>query len=255
MNDTERVLMNIAIEASGSCHDKMVSLTGGWKLRTIFGRPAAQFLPTEMCDILEMPLEVGDIVRCETNRSHDFSISKFVGTNSESGGAWGSTEYLCQKIGSEELCRVHNERLSVLRFMPKDLLYVGKEKQIHDWCRKAFNRRYNPDADHHKKRCGGVDVKDGTAIVWSRAHIFYASKRLESEGEPVVELHAQPRKFVVEWNKKTRLKDIVQQMRDQGFALDYEYATEEPTEGMGGCCKMTRKDVVDALESSGVNMR
>lgn len=249
MKDRERILMNIAIATSGSCHDAMTPLQNGWRIRTSFGQPAPQFLPLDLCNILEIPLEEGDIVRCETNRNHPWSISQFVRINSENGGGFGSKEYLCREIGGDKICRISNERLSVLRFISKPLLYSGKEKQIYDWGQKAFMKRYNPDADRYK-RCGGVNVKPDEVIIHSRAHIF-AQERTEGEKT----LYAQPRKFVVPWDKKTRLKDIVAAMREQGFAKDYEYGEEEPTEGMGGCCKMTKASVTKALEDSGIQMK
>jgi len=245
MNDTERILLNIAIETSGSCHNRMEQIKNGWTLRTIFDRPAAQFLPLEMLKEMGMPLEKGDIIRCETNRSHEWSISKFVDYISDDGGDWGSCEYLCQKIGSHETCRVHNESITVLRFMPQNLLLYGKAKQIHDWCHKAFRERYNEDADYFK-RCGGVEIKHDTAIVWSRPHIFAHEKK----GEDGDTLYALPKKFEIPWNKKTRLKDIIAEMKKQGFGEDYEYSKTESEEGMGGCTKITKKDIAGVFNSA-----
>lgn len=240
MNDTERILFNIAIETSGSCHDRMKRVKNGWTLRTIFDRPAAQFIPLEMAEDLEMPLEKGDIVRCETNRSHQWSISKFT-DHLGSNGAFGSAEYLCQKIGSTETCRIHNERISVLRFMPPNMLLYGKEKQIYDWCYKAFEKKYNKDADYFK-RCGGVEIKHDKATVWSRAHIWEQEKIENGKT-----LYSLPKKFEIPWNKKTRLKDIVLEMKKQGFAKKYEYAESEPAYGMGGCCKITKESLTKIL--------
>lgn len=251
MNDRERVLLNIAIATSGSCFDTMTRLEGGWSLRTTFGALSPQFLPLEICDQLGMPLEPGDIVRCETNRSHAWSISQFVKALTTDGGAFGSREYLCREIGGTAECRIHNESLAVLRFMPKYLLYTGKENQVYAWCHKAFLSRYNPDADMHRKRCGGVDVQAETVTVWSRPHIFFMEKGRNGD-KP---LHAVPRRFEIPWNRKTRLKDIVRTMKEQGFAKDYDYAPEEPTEGMGGCCRLTRDKLVSVLESAGIKMK
>ena len=249
MKDRERILMNIAIATSGSCHDQMSALKNGWCIRTTFGKPSPQFLPLDLCNILQMPLEEGDIVRCETNRKHPWSISQFVKINSEDGGYFGSKEYLCREIGGDKLCRIHNESLSVLRFISKPLLYSGKEKQVYDWGHKAFTHRYNPDADR-LKRCGGVEVKPQEVIIYSRAHIF-AQERTKGDKT----LYAQPRKFVVPWNKKTRLKDIIEAIRAQGFASDYEYGETEPSEGMGGCVKMTRDSLVNNLEAAGIQLK
>ena len=114
----------------------------------------------------------------------------------------------------------------------------------------CFLKRYNPDADYFK-RCGGVDIMPEKMTVWLRAHIWQQEKR-QKDGSI---LYAQPRKFIIPWSKKTRLKDIVGYMREQGFAEDYEWAEVEPTEGMGGCTKITRDTLVKSLESSGISIR
>ena len=244
IKDSERVLMNIALATSGSCFDKMTRLENGWLIRTSYGDPSPQFLPVELCEAIGMPLQEGDYIRCETNRSHPFSLSRFVKINSQDGGAWGSHEYLCEKIGSKELCRISNESISVLRFMSKSMLYIGKEKQIYDWAYKAFSPRYNKKADRYK-RCGGVDITGNKLTIWSRAHIFTQEKK----GKDGITLFAQPRKFVMEWNNKTILKDIIKYLNDNGFVNEYEYAEKEPTSGMGGCFKITKKDVENLISN------
>jgi hypothetical protein len=243
MNDTERVLLNIAIATSGSCFDEMTKIKGGYSaIRTSFGHPVPQFLPLTTLKTLDMPLEEGDIIRCETNRTHQWSISKFIEILSDSGGAFGSIEYLCQKIGGTETCRISNESITVLRFMSQSLLLCGQEKKIYDWCYKAFKERYNKDGDYYK-RCGGVEIKPDSAIVWSRPHVWSQV----SKGKQGETLYAVPKQFIIPWDKKTRLKDIIAEMKKQGFAKKYEYSKVEQTEGMGGCCKITKKDINFAL--------
>lgn len=234
MNDTERILMNIAIETSGNCHNEMKIIIGRWQIRTSFNKPTPQFLPLELCKLIEMPLECGDIIRCETNRSHKWSISKLVEIGEE---AW-----ICQQIGGKDIVKIYNERISVLRFMPKRLLLQGKEKKIYDWCYKAFLPRYNDKANYYK-RCGGVEIKPNVAIVWSRPHIFDQEKLSKNKET----LYAVPRRFEISWNQKTRLKDIVKDIKAQGFDKDYEYNTTRPTQGMGGCCTFTKENIQTAL--------
>lgn len=232
MTDKERVLMNIAIATSGTCHDKMAVLKqGGWQIRTRWGDSVPQFLPLELCEQIGMPLAVGDIIRCETNQRHSFSISKYVKTI-------GSHEYLCEMIGGKSLCRISNEMISILRFMPKEKLYVGKEKQIYDWSYKAFLRRSNDKADYYK-RCGGVDISGDTLVIWSRSHIFGQEKK----GDNGETLYAQPRKFIMNWSPKTRLKDIINHMNENGFDKAYDYKKEESQEGNGGMCKFTKENL------------
>lgn len=237
ITDKDRLLMNIAIASSGTCHDKMMVLESGWKIRTRWGNPVPQFLPLELCDMIGMPLSTGDIIRCETNQNHSFSISKYI-------KSLGSHEYLCEMIGGKSLCRISNEMINVLRFMPKEKLYVGKEKQLYDWSYKAFSPQYNKKSDYYSHRCGGVDITGNTITIWSRAHVFIQEKK-DKNGEI---LHAQPKKFVMEWNSKTRLKDIVNYINKNGFGKDYEYKKEEQKEGNGGMCKFTREDILKVFD-------
>jgi len=242
-NDRARVLLNIAIATSGSCHDKMIAVKYGWTMRTSFGSPSPQFLPYELCEVINMPLQEGDIIRCETNRSHKYSISKFIKINSNN-GAFGSKEYLCQEIGGEERCRISNESISILRFMDKSLLYTGKENQIYNWARKSFLGRYNTNADYYK-RCGGVDITGNLLTIWSRPHIWAIDKKINEKT-----MYAHPRKFVMEWDKSTRLKDIVNHLNENGFADDYEYKEDEPIFGMGGCVKITKDSLSKMIDTA-----
>jgi len=242
-SDRARVLLNIAIETSGSCHNKMMEVKNGWKIRGIYGDPAPQFLPEELCNVIGMPLEEGDIIRCETNRSHKFSISKFIKINSEN-GIWGSRVYLCQEIGGEGLCNISNESISILRFMPKTLLYTGKENQIYNFAKKAFLGRYNKNSDY-MKRCGGVDITGNTLTIWSRPHIWAQTKKIKGK-----EMYAHPKKFVMEWDKNTRLKDIVNYLNQNGFSKEYEYKEYEPVEGMRGCIRITKNSLNKVLEDT-----
>ena len=237
MSDRDRVLMNIAVKTAGSVHDKMRQLDIGWSVRFLFDRPAPQFVPAEMADQLGMPMKPGDIVRCQTNPYHRWGIAELV-------KCYGFSDFVLREIGGDALFNMGNESLDVLRFMPESLLYTGAKYRIHEWASgKAFRRPHNPDADHFK-RCGGVKFDGDTLIVWSRPHVFGAER--QQKGGPT--LYAQPRKFTLPWGEKTRLKDIVNAMREQGFAEDFEYAPEEPTEGQSGYAKFTRADIERILK-------
>src|SRR5690348_13756155 len=96
-SDRERVLMAIAVQTAGTVHDQMKRLDyGGWQLRFIFDRPAPQFIPTELADIIKMPLVPGDIVRCKTNPYHAWGISEFVERR-------GVADFVLKQIGSDKL--------------------------------------------------------------------------------------------------------------------------------------------------------
>lgn len=245
MNDRERVLINIAVDTAGSVHDTMQRLSCGWPLRMRFGNPAPQFIPVEMAETIGMSLQPGDIVRCVTNPNHAWGISEFV-------EQLGHSEFMLREIGGEQLLKMGNESLDVLRFMPPSRLYTGAKHRIYEWAsKKAFHEKYNPDADYGK-RCGGVEFEENTLIIWCRAHIWCMEKRGENDGET---LYAQPKKFTMEWSKKTKLKDIITAMKEQGFADDFEYTANQPTEGQAGFMKVTRADVENMLQSAGAELK
>lgn len=229
--DRDRVMMNIAVETAGSVFDQMTCLKGGWTLRTRFGDPAPQFVPLSLAQKLHVPLTEGDIVRCCTNPHHPWGIAEMV-------------EYvehdtsLLREIGGTRLCNMSNERYDVLRFMSPHLLYTGKKYQLYLWAYKAFHERYNPDADY-LKRCGGIEFKGDQMHIWSRPHVW---AQFNKDGQ-----HRQPRRFTLTWGPKTRLKDVITAMRDQGFALPFDTGPEEPTQGMAGCARFTRQSLVEAL--------
>lgn len=239
MTDRERVLMNIAVDTAGTVHDQMKRLVSGWTLRYRFESPAPQFVPEELAKAIEMPLGPGDIVRCKTNPNHLWGISEFVERQ-------GHAAYLLREIGGERTCNMGNESVDVLRFMPESRLYTGTKNRLYHWARgKAFQERYNPAADRFK-RCGGVEFDGDVLIIWLRAHIWVMEKK--PKDGPV--LHAQPKKFTLKWSDKTRLKDIVGAMRDQGFADEFKYGPEAPTQGQAGYAKFTKADVERALQVS-----
>lgn len=234
--DKERVLMAIAAQTAGTVHDEMRPLRSGWRLRFIFDRPAPQFIPTEMADAIELPLVPGDIVRCKTNPNHQWGISEFVEKT-------GYSDFVLKEIGSDRLLNMSNEALDVLRFIPQHLLYTGKKQQIYEWAsQKAFSEQCNPQADHFK-RCGGVSFDGDTLTIWCRAHIFCMEKKSE-DGRT---LYAQPKKFTLRWSGKTKLKDIIEAMNEQGFGNEFEYLETQPTEGQQGYAKFTRGDIERVL--------
>ena len=236
IQDKVRVLQAIAIETAGSVHNRMeiANTPGGWTIRTAFGRPSPQFLPLDLAKLLRLPLEPGDIIRCQTNPCHDWGISEFVESID------GSDHYfLLREIGSGRLMRMENESFDVLRFMPPNMVLTGDKHKMYRWANKAFSSRYNKHADYFK-RCGGIKVGNEVLTIWSRPHVWCSIANKDG-------MIRQPRKFTIPWNKKTRLKDIVAALVEQGFAEEFEFGPDEPSEGMAGCAKVTRSDLVSAL--------
>jgi hypothetical protein len=232
-SDRDRVLMNIASDTAGTVHDQMYRLRCGWNLRFTFDHPSPQFIPEEMAKAIGMPLAEGDIIRCNTNPNHRWGISEFVSRR-------GYADFLLREIGGDKLLNMGNESVSVLRFMERSRLYAGAKYRVYKWATfKAFEKPHNPDADNFK-RCGGVEFDGSTLTIWCRPHIWVAEKQSE-DGD---KLYAQPKKFTMQWDDKTKLKDIVSAMRSQGFADHFEYAHTEPTQGQQGYAKFTRDDML-----------
>lgn len=233
-SDRDRVLMNIAVDTAGTIYDSFERVAGGWNLRFTFDRPSAQFIPEKLALALKMPLQPGDIVRCKTNPNHRWGISEFV-------ERLGYAEFLLREIGGNKLLKMGNESIDVLRFMSPSRLYTGTKYHIYKWVtEKAFSERYNPNADYFK-RCGGVEFNDNTLVIWSRPHIWVMERVVDGQTQ-----YAQPRRFTLEWSNKTRLKDIVGAMKEQGFAEDFEFSPERPLEGMAGFATVTKNFLTSA---------
>ena len=234
MNDRDRVMMNIAVHTSGSIHDKMERLKGGWTMRFRFGKPVAQFIPEEMAKAIDMPLVNGDIIRCFTNPNHEWGISELVERRGYAG-------WLLREIGGDRTCDMQNESVDVLRFMPPALLYTGVKHKIYKWAsRSVFSERHGGD---YLKKCGGVEFDGDELIIWCRPHVLALEKTVDGE-----RVYAQPKRFTLKWDKRIRLRDIVSAMREQGFGEDFEYGPNEPKEGMGGFAKITRDDLMGVLQ-------
>jgi len=241
MTDKERVLMNIAIE-TGSCVGECIRSTPeGWRIRVAHGRPAAQFMSTGCAEAIGLPLKEGDIVRCFTNPNHDWGISEYVGIESSDGGAFGSVVWLLREIGGERILRMSNESLYVLRFMPQHLLLTGFRMKLWNWSQDAFTRRCNAKADRYTWRWGGCEFDGDCMTVWVRHHVFGITKMVDG-----VEMHAVPKKVTIPCSRKTRRKDIVAAV-NEATKTDCEWSEKEPTVGMVGCARITRRDLLDAL--------
>ena len=235
MTARERILLNIAIETSGSWSNRMMEVGNGFSIRTSYWQPAPQFLPELICDIIDMPLVEGDIIKCETNRSHEFAISVLIGIKYEPNIG---TYYLCRKIGGKEVCKIFNEQISVLRFMPKNLLYEDKEYDIYNKVLKAFAFSYNKNANIFKK-FGGIKIEGDKLTVWSRAHAFIYEKNIEDK-----KLYAKPKKFTFKWNSKTTIKSIVEHMSKNGFEDKFEYDEQEPAMEMTDFSVISKEELI-----------
>jgi len=212
------------------------------------GKPYTQFVG----DHVVKP-KPGDIVKCMSAREpHKWAIARFLEEGEGSGGGWSGRYYLMQELGNpKSIVRMFNESLRVLIGMPASTFFEGHKRRVYDWARgKAFMHRYNGKNDIRWYRCGGVEMTNDTLTIWERCHIWGDQHR----GYDGTKVYAQPREHEMHWDKNTRLKDIVKCMLDGGFGEPFEYAPKEPTEGQGGCLKMTRKDLVSVLKDAGYDV-
>ena len=227
--------MNIAVQIASSPWDKMERMPQGWYLRTRFKKLVPQFVPIEMATDLKLPVKIGDIVKCCTNPNHEWGISELVERN-------GYDHWKLRLIGGDNVLRMYNESFEVLRFIQQHFILTGLRWKIYRWCQKAFLLRYNDAADDYMTRFGGAIVDEQEATVWERPHIVAHEKQINGETKYVI-----PRKHVIAFNSKTKLRDIVMEMQAGGFGSDFEYGDEPPTEGMAGCATFKRDDLVRDL--------
>lgn len=238
MTEKERVLKNIACQIS--THSTLATfktiIPGVRLLMSFNDTPVPQFLPMYVSEQLNLPLEIGDIVMCMTNRNHKWAISEYRGKCSDHTGPFGTSEFYLREIGGKDIVRMGNEMVDVLRFIPEKFLYTGYKRKMYLWAKKAFSPQYNPDIDDFVIKCGGVFVRDKSILVYKRPHIFFQEKT-----ENGTTIYAQPKKYIVSWNTKTRLKDIISNLNNQGLLdRDWDWSEEEPEDGMENCLKITK---------------
>jgi len=175
--------------------------------------------------------EPGDVVLCSTSMVSPWKISYLVQRT-------GHDSALLREIGSERLCNMGNERFETLVGIPSVLLLDGLRRKIFKWIsEKAFNEKYNGKADYCRFRCGGVEIVDDDVFrVWIRPSLL-GTCPMDVNGK---KLYRQPFSVDISFDKKTRLKDIVQQLIDGRMGKDFEISETEPTVGMGGIVTIKR---------------
>lgn len=237
-SDKTRVLRNILVHTTRSPYGDTVTTKEGVTIHVMFGQPAPQFMSRSSAELIGMPLVPGDIVKCSTNPNHDWGIAEYV----EDLPAYSSS--LLREIGSTRLVRMINETLEVLRFMPPHWLLTGLKYKMYRFAMLAFYPRYNPymNGDHRFRYCGGVEVGDESINIWVRPHLFEMEMRRDE-----VTIYAQPRRIVVPYSRKTRLKDIVEALEVGGFSWPFEYTLDKPMKGTGGIAIFTREQLVRDL--------
>ena len=237
VDDRTRILMSIINRLKSSMVlGRKDTRNGLWM--NYNGEPCVQFIDGHLCKP-----NPGDIVLCNTGPMSKWKIAYFVEDRMELEG-----RYVLREIGSDHECFMGNESLSVLVGMSNAFLTDGHKQKIYQWAiSKAFSAVYNSKADYFI-RCGGAEfIEDDVIRIWMRSHVFMQEKTLE-DGTVV---YVQPKYVDVKFSKKTRLKDIVKALHDGGFSDDWKYLPQEPKNGMVGCAKITRDDLMKALGQNG----
>ena len=235
IDDRSEVLMNIITRlvftlSLGHRNSKGVWVDGR-------GDPEAQFVGSYL-----VKPKPGDLVMCDTGSVGPWKFAYFVEDCVD--------YYMLREIGSDKLCRISNESLSTLVGISQNMLLDGLRKKIYRWAtHEAFWTRYNKKADHYHSRCGGVEfIEDNVIRIWIRAHIFSDEKKTEDG----TMLYAQPWYTDIPFDRKTRLKDLVEALLAAGFGKKWEYLPKKPTEGTGGVTTFTNESLTQALNDMGV---
>lgn len=151
-------------------------------------------------------LKKGDLVVCMTSVGRNetpWNVS-FVEEKGIPGDPNGA---LLRAIGTKNFCRFGNESFAKIVGIPEEFLWEGERYEFAAKVRKAFGR-----IDSYAHRFGGIEFSEepGIAFVTVR-EVFEGTLRSEKGSEPYV--------FTIRYDKKITIKEIVRQMKQQGFGI------------------------------------
>ena len=259
MTDKERILLNIIEQMNFTMSlGRKDPVTGIWT--DYRGDLDAQFVSaTYGKDHLLTP---GALVFCSTSRPFPWKIARYVSTVKDKHG--NISHYVLRELGSDRLCNMSNESLSVLVGVPEQFLYEGHQKKVFDWCHKAiFDDDSIEGADGAVCRCGGVefvkiDGKDEFVRIWIRPHIFGVKRWVKDpDGNGITGHQEYQMPYPVEFpfRKNLRYKDIISALVKAGFPKrEFVCSTVEPTCGMGGQASIKVDDVLGVLKNAGITV-
>ena len=181
----------------------------------------------------------GDLVKCETQRTPSkwaWAWYEEHGEHANDKHCWGRHGHACyllRELGGESLIHMGNESLIALRGFGADELLEGQQFRFYVKVLKAFGRlgkRYGSQSmlyagvvwpDRHSKR----------ATIGIRPHAF-SSPTIEGDYSRGNRTIVKPIPVVLEHNSRTRIRDIVEALKDVGKIDWQEHALE--VSGRGG---------------------
>lgn len=233
--DRERILMNIAAQLAAEV-SYLQSLPG---VRERLDNPHSLSRVRVSERWLEKTeYQKGELVGCSTSigrQQNKWLISFVEGKhkNDPSG-------LLLRAVGTDDTCDYGNESFMRITGIPERFLWEGDKHQFSLKLQKALR---NFDSYGHRFR--GLEFPESGI-----AHVFIG------EVFGGIGRDTKPYRIDIKFDKKTTIKSVMKQMETQGFGTrefelnDGKY--EGPMQGLG---KITRDDLVGALNASGIQLK
>jgi hypothetical protein len=180
----------------------------------------------------------GELVGCSTSigrQQNKWLISFVEGKHKNDPGG-----LLLRAVGTNDTCDYGNESFMRITGIPERFLWEGDKHQFSLKLQKALR---NFDSWGHRFR--GLEFPEPGV-----AHVFIG------EVFGGIGRDTKPYRIDIKFDKKTTIKSITKQMKDQGFGTrEFELMDDKYDGPMQGLAKITRDDLVGALNASGIQLK
>jgi len=238
VNDRERILVNIC---AALAHE-LSNLQSLPEVQRYMANPHS--LSRVRCDwssFNRKPFEKGDLVACFTSygmqqNPHLVSFVEGPHPNDSSGLA-------LRAIGTNDICNYGNESFIRISGIPERLLWEGSKHEFAQKLSKAFR-----NLDDYGHRFRGLEFReDGIASVFV-GEVFGGS--LSKTGQ------TKPYEIKIKFTKRTTIKNIISQMKEQGFGTrKFELDDGTYAGPMQGLASIKRDDLVKSIEAQGIELK
>jgi len=235
-SDRERILVNIAALLA----QELDSLHRIPAVQEYMRTSMLHHIQTEWDLMNKAKFNKGDLVVCftSTGRQQNPYLISFVeaqGSKNDPNGL------LLRAIGTQQMCDYGNESFIRITGIHEKFLWEGDKRTFSVKLHKAIAKL---DEDWHRFRGLEFSSVEGLAVVYIGEKYGGISER------------TKPYPIEIKFNKRTTVKNIMEQMKAQGYGTKkFEPMDETYTGPMENLSSFTRESLVRALEGKGIKLK
>jgi len=230
-SDRERILCNIASQLAYELN----SLHNYLRRRRI--DVPDRYIHVEIVN--ERDVQKGDLVSCwtSTTRQQNPFLVSFVEGPADNGDG-----LLLRAIGTDRLSNYGNEQFIRITGIPERLLWEGDKRAFAIKVNKAFRKLDNM---WHCFRGLRFDP-DNQQLAY-----IFVGERFGGGEKPT-----KPYRIDITYTKRTTIKSIIQQMKEQGYGTrQFEPDDDKYTGPREGYASFTRDDLISQLKNAGIELK